>query len=337
MSLKDGAAPTLEAVAERAGVSRATVSRVVNGSDKVNPDSVEAVRAAIEELGYVPNRAARSLVNQNSQAIALVVPENIERVFGDLHIGAVISGIHARLEQSDYVLTLMVDSDATGVKLRRYLAGGAADGVVVLSHHEQDPGLGPISSMMPVIYGGRPSRPDPAAYVVDVDNVAGAVTATKRLVSVGRRRIASVTGALSMQSGQERLEGWRTALADAGIEPGPHVDGEFTVSGGARAMRAILDQDPEVDGVFAASDQMATGAISVLLDRGYRVPNDVAVVGYDDSRAARDAEVPLTTVRQPSEEMGRAMAQLVLDILGGNAPSEREVIIPTALVERDSA
>lgn len=125
------AAPTLEMVAERAGVSRATVSRVVNGSPKVHPHSADAVRAAIADLGYVPNRAARTLASQQSHAIALVAPEDITRFFGDVYFASIVSGIHGRLEQSDYVLNLMVASPDPSAKMLRYLAGGAVDGLVV--------------------------------------------------------------------------------------------------------------------------------------------------------------------------------------------------------------
>lgn len=330
-------APTLELVAERAGVSRATASRVVNGSPKVHPASADAVRAAIAELGYVPNRAARSLVSQQSNAIALVAPENVARFFGDVYFAAIVAGIHSRLEQSDYVLNLMVASPDPSAKMMRYLAGGAVDGVAVVSHHTSDHSLERISGILPIVFGGRPAVTGVDAYVVDVDNVQGGATATRRLVERGCRRIATIAGPSSMQSALDRVEGWRQVLAAHGLEPGPVIDGDYTVLGGRRAMHQILDRDPSIDGVFVASDLMTTGAMPVLLERGYAIPDDVAVVGYDDSPAADTCEVPLTTVHQPSEEMGRQMADILIDVLAGNMDRPRTTIMGTELVVRESA
>ncbi len=330
-------APTLEAVAALAGVSRATVSRVVNGSPKVHPDSADAVRKAIATLGYVPNRAARSLVSQQSHAIALVVPEDTTRFFGDVYFASIIAGINDRLEESDYVLTLMIADHAPQGKMLRYLAGGAVDGVVVVSHHTSDTSLTQVGQMLPVVFGGRSGLAGVDCWVVDVDNVDGAVTATQRLVDRGCQNIATISGPLSMQSALDRVEGWRSTLETAGLRPGPVIDGDYSVVGGARAARALLDQYPEVDGVFVASDLMTSGAMPVFLDRGRRIPDDLKVVGYDDSPAAQSCEVPLTTVRQPSVEMGREMADILLDVLAGHTGRQRTTVLPTRLVERESA
>ncbi|MDN4478797.1 LacI family DNA-binding transcriptional regulator [Demequina sp. SYSU T00039] len=330
-------APTLEAVAARAGVSRATVSRVVNGSPTVSAPIAEAVRQAITELGYVPNRAARSLASQRAQAIALIVPEDVGRFFGDLFISDVVAGIDERLEDSDYVLNLMIaNHDPTG-KTMRYLAGGAVDGAIVVSHHTSDKFLGRLVETLPVVFSGRSTMGDDQVNVVDVDNRHGGWLATRRLIERGCRRIGIITGPLTMQGATDRLAGWRDALDEAGLEPGPVADGDFTMVGGVRAMREILDTHGHVDGMFISSDLMASGAIPVLLSRGLRVPEDVAVVGFDDSSAATSTAVQLTTVRQPSREMGRLMAQMLFDVLDGRIASPNELILPTELVVRDSA
>ena len=331
------AAPTLEAVAARAGVSRATVSRVVNGSPKVHPDSAAAVKRAIEDLGYVPNRAARSLASQQSHAIALVVPEDITRFLGDVYFASIVAGIASRLEQSDYVLSLMVASQAPEGKMLRYLAGGAVDGVVVVSHHTSNHSLRQIGELMPMVFGGRSAIPGVDAYVVDVNNVDGAAKATQHLIDRGCQNIATISGPLSMHSSLDRVEGWRRSLHDAGLQPGPVMDGDYSMLGGARAMRELLTLYPEMDGVFIASDLMTSGAMPVVLDRGLRVPDDVAIVGYDDSPAVEACEVPLTTVRQPSEEMGREMADILLGVLAGEQERPRTTILPTTLVARESA
>ncbi|WP_236685272.1 LacI family DNA-binding transcriptional regulator [Demequina salsinemoris] len=336
MSAVRHVAPTLEMVAARAGVSRATVSRVVNGSDKVNPASVESVRAAISELGYVPNRAARSLASAQSHAIALVVPEDITRFFGDVFFASIVAGINDRLEQSDYVLNLMVASSDPGAKNSRYLMGGAVDGAVVVSHHTSDHFLERIGDAIPLVFGGRPGLDKIDTWVVDVDNEEGGAVAASRLVERGCRHVATISGPTDMQSANERTRGWRRVVAAAGLEPGPAISGDFTALGGAQAMRELLARYPEVDGVFVASDLMASAALPVLLDSGRRIPEDVAVVGYDDSPHAVQGPVQLTTVKQPSEAMGREMADILLDVLAGN---ERpwSTILPIELVERDSA
>ena len=219
----------------------------------------------------------------------------------------------------------------------RYLAGGAVDGVVVISHHIGDRSLNQIAGLMPMVFGGRAVVPGVDAYVVDVNNVAGATTATQRLVDRGARHIATIAGSMSMQSALDRVAGWREVLLASGLEPGPVIDGDYTVLGGARAMREILTVYPQIDGVFVASDLMASGAMPVVLERGLAIPDDIAMVGYDDSPAVEACEVPLTTVRQPSEEMGALMADIMLDVLGGDRSRDRTTIMPTVLVERSSA
>lgn len=336
-TLKTHSAPTLEMVGAHAGVSRATVSRVVNGSPKVSEEIVQTVRAAIAELGYVPNRAARSLASKQAHAIALVVPEDMTRLFGDLYLATIIVGINDRLQASDYVLNLMVASTDPHGKTMRYLQGGNVDGALVVSHHTDNTFLAALTGILPVVFGGRPADGIDGGYVVDVDNVAGARTATDRLISIGRKRIATITGPKSMRVGTEREFGFLAALADAGLTPGPIVEGDFTLPGGAAAMRAVMAQDPSIDGIFVASDSMAAGAMTVLTAMGKRVPTDVAIVGYDDSDAARSTEVPLTTVRQPAEETGAAMVDTLLAILDGVEDLPRTRILPTELIIRASA
>jgi DNA-binding LacI/PurR family transcriptional regulator len=326
-------APTIEQVAAESGVSRSTVSRVLNGSPKVSPDVLEAGRAAIDRLGYVPNRAARTLAARRTMAVALVVPEDPRRFFGDPYFAAIVQGISRELDDSDYVLTLqLVSPEQPSEKIRRYLLGGNVDGALVVSHHTGDRLLTSMSEGMPLVYGGRPvDRADDRSVYVDVDNLAAAVDATRYLVERGARRIATVTGPLDMPAAVDRLEGWRSV---AGSDL--HADGDFSMVGGARAMRELLDRAPDLDAVFVASDLMALGALGALKERGRRVPEDVAVIGFDDSPAATGGEVALTTVRQPSDAVGARMARTLLRMLAGEQV-EREQILPTEIVVRESA
>ncbi|WAB84707.1 LacI family DNA-binding transcriptional regulator [Microcella daejeonensis] len=331
--------PTLEMVAAEAGVSRSTVSRVVNGSPKVSADVVATVQEAIARLGYRPNRAARSLANRRSMAIALVAPEDTTRFFGDPYFAAVVQGISRVLDDSDYVLNLHLAGPSGSRKSVDYLLGGNVDGAIVVSHHSGDHDLATLGASLPVVFGGRPIDPEqtPGTYFVDVDNRLAAADGTRYLIDRGRTRIATVHGPVDMPAGLDRLAGWRDALAAAGLPEGPRADGDFTMLGGARAARELLASGEEFDAVFVASDLMALGVLNVLRERGLRVPEDVAVVGFDDSPAALTGEVPLTTVRQPSELMGEAMARMMLDLLAGRVPTQTRLLMPTDVVVRASA
>jgi DNA-binding LacI/PurR family transcriptional regulator len=330
------AAATIEEVAARAGVSRSTVSRVVNGSTAVSPSAREAVRRAIAELNYVPNRAARSLASRQTHAIALVIPEQTDRFFGDPFFASIVSGITERVARSDYVLNLIIASDADGAKAATYLRSGSVDGAIVASHHTSDSFVERIADAVPVVYGGRPGRIRDVDHYVDVDNVAGARAATEHLLARGRRHLATITGPATMSAAVDRHEGFRAALEAAGLREAAVADGDFTESGGAAAMRRILSSGAHVDAVFVASDLMARGAYAVLREAGMRVPDDVAIVGFDDSSIAVSLDPPLTTVRQPSFEQGERMAGVLLDLLAGRAPAPA-TILPTELVVRASA
>jgi len=330
--------PTLEAVAAAAGVSRATVSRVVNGGSHVRPGVVEAVNAAIDHLNYVPNRAARTLASRRTHALALLVPEDITRFFGDPFFAAVVKGITERLEATNYILNLLVASSDPGRKTRRYLRGGNVDGALVVSHHVGDTDLPGLSDTMPVVFGGRPTSAQLGpGHFVDVDNLGGGRQATRHLLALGRRRIATVTGPVDMPAAVDRLAGWRAELQAAGQPDNAVAHGRFTLASGADAMQQLLAAHPDLDAVFVASDLMARGALTVLAATGRRVPDDVAVVGYDDSPVATAQAPLLTTVAQPSEQMGTQMAEVLLDLLAGTARTERSTILQATLVARDTA
>ncbi|MEU7577178.1 LacI family DNA-binding transcriptional regulator [Streptomyces sp. NPDC041068] len=337
--------PTLEAVAARAGVSRATVSRVVNGDPGVREALAEKVRHAVDELGYVPNRAARSLVTRRHDAVAVVIAEPETRVFADPFFALQLRGISKELTAQDVQLVLLLTEGRDDhERVGRYLAGGHVDGALVFSLHLDDPLPGIIRRAgLPTVFGGRPGWPEeesggPGAPYVDCDNRGGAREAVRHLVGLGRERVAHITGPLDQTSAVDRLDGFRDVLGD--VDPRLIAEGDFTPAGGERAMRELLDRVPEVDAVFAANDLSASGALRVLRERGRRVPDDVAVVGFDDMLpVAEGAEPPLTTVRQDIEEMGRLMARMILRGRGeeGAGSGPAQVVLPTALVRRVSA
>ena len=326
---------TIEEVAAAAGVSRSTVSRVVNGSTSVSPSALESVQRAIADLNYVPNRAARSLASRQTQAIGLVVPEDTTMFFGDPFFAAIVSGINARLTRSDYVLNLFIANDDPGDKTTRYLRSGAVDGAIIVSHHTSDTYIDRIAAAVPVVYGGRPVNERGGEYYVDVDNERGGRDAVAYLVARGHRRIATITGPLTMPAGVDRLAGYRQALAAAGLEEGLVEVGGFTVDGGAEAMRRMLDRGPLPDAIFVASDLMARGAMTTLAAEGLRVPEDVAIIGFDDSPVATSVAPQLTTMRQPSFQQGEMMASRLLEILAGGT-AEHVTILDTELIVRDT-
>jgi DNA-binding LacI/PurR family transcriptional regulator len=331
-----GERPTLESVAARAGVSRATVSRVVNGLP-VTRSSEESVRRAIEELGYVPNHAARTLVTRRTDLIALVVPEPTTRVFSaDRFFAGLVQGVGQELEAADKQLVLMLaGSAASHDRIERSVAARHVDGVMLASLHGVDPLPAALSRIgVPVVCNERPLGPVSVPYV-GVDNLGGAVTAVRHLLAAGRRRIATIAGPQDMVAGIDRLAGYRTVLREEGRRPIVEV-GDFTTGSGAEAMRRILAAEPEVDAVFAASDLMAGGALQTLRRAGRRVPDDVAVVGFDDTDLARDTDPPLTTIRQPIAGIGRRMARQLLSLVAGEE-IEPVVVLPTELIVRETA
>ncbi|MGC4890339.1 LacI family DNA-binding transcriptional regulator [Micromonospora sp. DT227] len=329
--------PTLEAVARRAGVSRATVSRVVNGSTTVAESIQQAVRRAVEELGYVPNLAARSLVTQRTDSVALVMPEAATRVFSDDQVfPGIIRGAAQELEAADKQLVLMLAGSPAGhERVERYTTGRHVDGVLFASLHGEDPLPGRLARLgIPVVCSGRPLGGADVPYV-DVDHTGGVTRAVEHLIATGRRRIATIAGPQDMVAGIERLIGYRAALTAAGL-PELVAYGDFTRESGTAAMRELLAADPELDAVFAASDLMAHAALRALREAGRRVPEDVAVIGFDDIETAAYTEPPLTTVRQPIVELGRAMTRQLLRIAAGEHV-EQALMLPTELILRDSA
>ncbi|MDQ1007098.1 DNA-binding LacI/PurR family transcriptional regulator [Streptomyces sp. V4I23] len=335
-----GSRPTLEAVAARAGVSRATASRVVNGGAGVRAPLVDKVRQAVEELGYVPNHAARTLVTRRNGAVAVIIAEPEFRIFSDPFFEQQVRGISRELTAHDSQLVLLwVEGPGDHDRIARYLGGGHVDGALAFSLHNDDELPAVIGrAQIPTVFGGRPvTGSSPDVPYVDCDNRGGAREAVRHLVSLGRTSIAHIAGPRDQTSALDRVDGYRDVLVDA--DPGLIRQGDFTEESGARAMAELLDSRPDVDGVFVANDLMASGALRTLRERGVRVPEDVAVVGFDDMESVVATTRPaLTTVRQDIEGMGRLMVRLLMRLLnesGSDTPAS--VITPTTLVRRASA
>ncbi|MCC9204830.1 LacI family DNA-binding transcriptional regulator [Arthrobacter sp. zg-Y769] len=338
MSAEPGSrpAPTLEMVAALAGVSRATVSRVVNGAQSVAPHLAESVEEAVRTLNYVPNRAARTLASRRTHTVTLLVPESTSKVFADPFFATVVEGVTRYLNTTDYMLNIVTSSESDPEKTRRYLMGGNVDGVLVVSHHSGDHSWASLTHSLPVVFAGRPLVNAGESYYVEVDNEEGALAAAARLVEGGRRHIATIAGPQDMPPGVDRLAGWRAALAAGGLDDALVEIGDFTVTSGAAAMRRLLERGKPLDGVFAANDQMAAGAYSVIKEKGLRIPEDIAVVGFDDDYYATSVSPALTTIHHPIAALGEKMAELLVELIEGK-PAARVYRLPTSLVLRDSA
>ncbi|MFJ6386926.1 LacI family DNA-binding transcriptional regulator [Streptomyces sp. NPDC091972] len=331
--------PTLEEVAAHAGVGRGTVSRVINNAAGVKESTRLTVQRAIEELGYVPNLAARSLAGRGADAVALVMTEPDWRQFAEPFFSEIVSSLGDALSDTGMQLLLtLVRSDAERQRFLEYARGGRVDGVLLISVHAGDPLPDMLAeSRLPTVLLGRRSGDEYVSYV-DVDNVGGARSAVYHLLRQGRRAIATITGPTDMYVTQCRVRGYQEALALAGVEGKRTLvaEGDFTAESGRRAMAELLRRHPEIDGVLAASDTTAAGALETLHAAGRRVPEDVAVIGFDDFPLAQQTTPRLTTVRQPIEAIGQAMVRLLLEEMEEGAVAWRHVILRTELVARES-
>jgi LacI family transcriptional regulator len=331
---------TLEEIAKLAGVSRSTVSRVVNDQPNVRTQVRERVWDVIHETGYQPHAAARSLVTRRTRIIGIIIPESVITLFADPFFPHLLSGITRTCNDQRYhlMLSLFDDPARSEETYRRVILSGYLDGVVVASTRVQDPLIGRLlDDDVPFVLIGR--YPNERVHYVDIDNVAAARMAVEHLIRLGHRRVATITGPLSMTSGQDRLNGYRQAMAAhrLAVDDGLIAEGDFTEIGGTMAARQLIANSPTA--IFAASDIMAVGALKALREAGLRIPQDVALIGVDDLPVARAIEPALTTVRQPIEELGSTAADLLLDLLE-NPPEDKapshHIILPTQLLVRGS-
>lgn len=328
--------PTLEDVAARAGVSRATASRVVNADPRVGRLARESVQLAISELGYRPNRNARSLVRPEADSIAVVVPEAEDRVFADPFFASLLAAITQALADSPVQVLLAMGKPGDSQRIERYLRGGYTDGAIVVSHHQDDHIWQVLQqTKLPAVYVGRPFAGEVGIPYVDVDNHSGGALAARHLLSTGKRRIGTITGALDMVAGKDRLAGWREAMQEAGLPDDLVEQGDFSAESGKQAMSRLRERAPDLDGVFVASDLMAVSALHELQAAGVRVPEDVAVLGFDDTSAAKLTRPPLTTVLNPVTTMATTAVQMLLRLM--NDEQVEPVILGTELIQRESA
>ena len=290
------------------------------------------------QLRYVPNPAARSLVTGRTSTIALVVSEPESRLFSDRFFAAVVHGISSAVADGELQLVLLLaHPEREHVKVERYVRQGH---VILVSLRGEDPlPQRLVAAGVPTVLSGRPAAAARPIPYVDADNRGGGRAAAACLLERGSATIATVTGPLDMTAAVDRYEGYRDAMAGAGRGEDARLvaHADFSVEGGERAMRQLLGRAPDLDAVFVASDPMAVGALIALRAEGRRVPDDVAVVGFDDAPVAATTRPALTTVRQPLEAMTRAMVELLVGRIEGTAGHDEHVTCKTELVARASA
>lgn len=330
MTASERVAPRMADVAARAGVSHQTVSRVLNGSALVKADTRQRVLAAVEDLGYRRNRAARALVTRRSGIIGVVVSDlsffGPSRTVVGIEVAARAAGYNT------FLASLPDVSPSAVAEALEHVASAGAEAVVLIAQHDPGLDLGPGSGLaMPVVVlDGEPGR---SALSVGVDQLAGAVLATEHLLGLGHRWVAHVRGPSSWFQAQQRHHGWRLTLERAGLDAPEPLMGDWSAASGYSCGQQLA-RDERVTAVFAGNDQMAIGLLRALAEGGRRVPEEVSVVGFDDIPEAGFLRPPLTTVRQDFEALGREALQMVVASLEGDQVGPR--LVPPAFVARAS-
>ncbi|GAB3254456.1 LacI family DNA-binding transcriptional regulator [Kineosporia babensis] len=330
--------PTIRDVAVVAGVSRGTVSRVLNGGDRVSPQAQDAVARAIAETGYTANHAARTLALGRSNTIAFLLSEPQHILFEDPTFARLMSGCTRALAEHGLLLTLVTaGTPAMRERAVGYISARHVDGVLLVSSHAVDPVAEElIATGVPTVVCGRFPGLEARISMVGADDLDGGRQMTSHLIARGATKIAHITGQMDTPGGFQRLEGYKQALSAAGLPVQPEliVHGDYSRASGEAGMRTLLEAVPDLDGVFVASDLMAAGACAVLRETGRRIPDDVRVGGFDDAGMAEHLDPGLTTMRQPFERISREMVRLLLARIEGEG--DASVFLPSTLIQRGS-
>lgn len=328
---------TLEDIGRLAGVSRSTVSRVINDQASVSPDVRERVQEVIQRTGYTPNVAARSLVSGRSGVIGLVIPSRVHQVFEDPYFSRLVQGITAASNRTGTTLSLFLfqNEEEESELYPRVVASRFLDGLILTATRMSDPLLARVpTGEIPIVMVGRPDV-EGLSYI-NVDNRGGALHAASHLCGLGYERIGLIGAPVSTTAGLDRLSGFVEGLAMCGkaLLPELRSDGDFSQASGYRAMKKLLPGRP--DAVFVASDTMAIGALQALREEGIRVPQEIALMGFDGLPSSETAVPALTTIRQPVTQTGARAVHLLNDLVNGVSIAPVVEILPVELVVRES-
>ncbi|QRN84027.1 LacI family DNA-binding transcriptional regulator [Chloroflexota bacterium] len=326
---------TLEEIAKLSNVSRATVSRVINGESNVREETRQRVLDVIESVNFQPNLAARSLAAGRTNVIGLVIPAGIAAIFSDPWFPQVVNGISMACNSKGYsVMLWLAEPEYERQMITRILHSGLLDGVIVSSMSINDPIIKALHlSKMPFVLIGR--HPTLDIVHVDVDNYTGGYDATKHLISLGNKKIATISGPQNLIAGYDRFQGYKQALEDNGLSVDSElvIEGDFSEVSGYEGGLELIKHHP--DAIFVSNDTMALGTLRAMREMKINVPDDIAIVGFDDIPNAISSPIPLTTVRQPSQKMGRAAVNALLDLIN-NKSNHQNKIFSTELIIRES-
>ncbi len=328
---------TLDDIARISGVSRSTVSRVINADPNVKERTRTKVQEVIQKLNFQPNMAARGLAVGSTRVLGLVIPVGISSIFSDPYFPLVIQGVSSVCNQLDYSIMLwLAEPQYERKTISQIIYNGLIDGVIVLSMLMDDPLIDRLSeSNRPFIMIGRHPTNEKISYV-DVDNRLGAYQGVAYTIQTGHKRVALIGGPHNTISGQDRYQGYLDALRENDLPVIPELitEGNYSDAGGYQAMKCLLPHHP--DAVFAASDAMALAAMRAIQEAGLCIPEDIAIVGFDDIPPATTSKPPLTTVRQPISRTGKIVAEMLIDLIEHPDPQPHRVVLPTELVIRSS-
>ncbi len=329
---------TIKDVAKRAGVSTATVSYVINNTNRVGPDTKERVLDAVAHLGYQPNAMAQGLVMRKTRTLGLIIPHTAEFVFSDPYFPAMLKGVGGVASSRGYFLLLSLPQSGQDftTTCSNLLTQQRVDGVVLVCTPREAKAVSNFPGMqVPVVLLGDSYTNDIPS--VDIDNEAGSYKAAQHVVSLGHRYIGYIAGDMRYDYSVARYRGFQRALVERGLEPaGVHM-GDFTKPSGIAGARQLLQQNPAITAIVCANDLMALGAAELLQEMGVNVPEQVSLVGFDDIPMAASAVVPLTTVRQPVVELGRQAAELLLEVIEHSDIANHKRVLTTELVVRSSS
>lgn len=327
----------IDAIAKAANVSPATVSRVLNGTVKVSLAREKAVRKAIAKFNYTPNASARHLAGGRSGLIALLMEESNEEFFYNPFWSQVVQGFSTTISNAGALPLLLVrPRSGTENSVFSTLLKGKIDALAVLSWHASTTNIAKnLDPKIPTIVVGDFGKSINSSHV-DVDNVKGGVLATEHLIASGCKKILTITGDLKLQSGRDRLEGYKKALTGAGhkISEEMILQGDYTSSTARELTAEALKKKIKFDGIFAANDLSAISAMEVLQENGFNVPKEVKIVGFDDSPIASSSSPSITTIRQPIRELGAEVALSLLAILDGEEVADK--LLDVELIVRES-
>jgi LacI family transcriptional regulator len=328
---------TIEDIAKMSGVSRSTVSRVINGDPHVTEQTREKVQSILHSIEFQPNLAARSLAAGRTKVIGLVIPTGVLSLFTDPYFPLVIQGVSAVCNARGYsVMLWLAEPEYERKTISQILYNGLIDGVLVSSMLVNDPLIERLSeSKRPFITIGRHPTNEKISYV-DVDNRTGSYQGVDYILQKGHRRVGMINGPRNTIASQDRYQGYEDAHRDYRVPVYPEllVEGEFSDATGYQAMKRLLPYQP--DAIFVASDAMALAAMRAILEEGLRIPEDIAVVGFDDIPTAATSRPPLTTVRQPIQQTGSMAAEILVDMIEHPSEEARHMVLPTELVIRSS-